>query len=76
MVLSLRKYRPLKRLKRRIELWLLLAIVGLLLDEYLKEGYIFDPSDMLKPLTHENIAIILLIVLVLYHILCRYLRLT
>jgi len=69
-----KEYRPLKHIKRRIVLWLLLSILGLLIDEYLKEGYIFDVSDVLKPLTHENIIVILLGILLIYTFLKRYLK--
>ena len=44
------------------------------IDEYLKEGYIFDVSDVLKPLTHENIIVILLGILLIYTFLKRYLK--
>jgi hypothetical protein len=41
------------------------AIAFTLLDEYLKEGYVFRPDEIFIPLTHENITLILTVVLIL-----------
>jgi len=30
-----------------------------LADEYVKEGYLFKPSDLLVPLTHESLIAVL-----------------
>jgi len=51
-------YNPLKNICKRIHLWYILFIVLILFDELLKEDYLFNPSDILKPLTHENILIL------------------
>ena len=34
----------------RLSVW---AIVGLLIDEYAKEGYILNPADLTNPFAHE-----------------------
>jgi len=44
----------LKQVRRRLGL---LTLV----DEYLKEGYVFKPSDLLVPFTHEQFFTLLLI---------------
>lgn len=41
----------------RLEWWLLWWIIGVLVDEYLKEGYVFKPSDVLKFPTHESLLV-------------------
>lgn len=47
-------------------MWTALIIIGILADEYLKEGYIFNPRDLATPLSHEQLIItIVLISLVL-----------
>lgn len=50
-----------KKLSLRAILFLIVAIIYILLDEYIKEGYLVKPSDFLKPATHENILTIILI---------------
>ena len=42
-----------KNIRKRIHLWFIFAIVFLLLDEYLKEGYLFKLEDITKLFTHE-----------------------
>lgn len=55
---------PLKRLSARVNLWLAAFAVCLLLDEYLKEGYFFDPSDLSKkPVSHEHLVVASLVLL-------------
>jgi len=55
----------MKNLEKRIHLWFILAVILLLLDEYLKEGYLVKPKDILKPLTHEQILTATTIIYVL-----------
>ena len=55
-----------KRLLYRLWFWIIWAIVGLLIDEYIKEGYIFRIEDIYNPnFTHEKIIITLLIILII-----------
>lgn len=51
----------LKQVRRRLGLWLLAGALLTLVDEYLKEGYVFKPSDLLVPFTHEQFFTLLLI---------------
>jgi hypothetical protein len=45
----------------RLSLAFLLAAFGLLVDEYVKEGYMFDAADVLRaPLTHEQLFLVFL----------------
>lgn len=60
------RYRPLKNLARRIWLWLAMALILVLADEYVKEGYLFNPGDLLVPFTHEQIALSITVAMVLY----------
>ena len=56
----------LKRVRRRLGLWLLAGALLTLIDEYLKEGYLFKPSDLVAtPLTHEQFFTALLILSIL-----------
>jgi hypothetical protein len=50
---------------KRLMLWNIGLIILLLLDEYIKEGYLIKISDFLKLLTHENLLSIGLMILVL-----------
>jgi len=47
-----------KKFWRRLPLWLTLVTVLILADEYLKEGYLINPRDLLVIGTHENILLI------------------
>ena len=60
------RYRPLKNLAKRVWLWLVAALVLVLADEYVKEGYLFNPGDLLVPFTHEQIALSITVAMVLY----------
>ena len=42
-----------KNLPKRLTWLSVWAIVGLLIDEYLKEGYILNPADLANPFAHE-----------------------
>lgn len=39
--------------------WIILFIIGLLGDEYIKEGYLFDPEDVTVYGTHEFLIVLL-----------------
>jgi len=62
-----------KRFWRRIHFWYVWLVILLLVDEYIKEGYIIKPGDFLKPLTHENILLIATLTYIIMNIL-GYLR--
>lgn len=62
-----------KNLAKRLKMWTVLIIIGILLDEYLKEGYIFNPKDLATPLSHEQLIItIVLIRLVLNKLIKKF----
>ena len=42
-----------KRILYRIPIWCFMLCVTLLIDEYVKEGYLFSISDIVYPMTHE-----------------------
>ena len=60
------RYRPLKNLAKRVWLWLITALIFVIADEYVKEGYLFNPGDLLVPFTHEQIALSITVAMVLY----------
>lgn len=60
--LSESRYNPFKNIRERIIMWIFLLIFGVIIDEYIKEGYIFNPDDLLVPFTHEQIIVVLLII--------------
>jgi hypothetical protein len=50
----------LKNIWKRIELWLFLALIGILGDEFVKEGYLFCWQDIIGGgFTHEKIIVFL-----------------
>ncbi|MBO8181025.1 MAG: hypothetical protein H0Z19_11260 [Archaeoglobus sp.] len=49
-------------------IWLIIFII---IDEKIKEGYFFDPRDVKKPLTHENLAAIVSTILAIAALLKR-----
>jgi hypothetical protein len=57
---------------KRLMLWNIGLMILLLLDEYVKEGYLIKISDFLKLFTHENLLSIGLMILVL--IISAYIR--
>ena len=63
------QYRVARNSIKRLKLWILIFIIGLLLDEYAKEGYFFNPYDILKPFTHEFLIVILSCIEIIIHIL-------
>lgn len=63
----------MKRVVRRTWFWIVWAIVGVLVDEYIKEGYLFKISDVFSNnITHEKIIVILFTMLLLYSIIIKY----
>jgi len=48
-----------KKFYERSLFWIALLIAGLLADEYIKEGYLFDPADMIVYGTHEFLIMLL-----------------
>ena len=48
-----------KNLWKRVTCLSIWAIVGLLIDEYAKEGYILNPADLANPFAHEFWIVIL-----------------
>jgi hypothetical protein len=54
----------MNKIMKRIITWIMIVLAGVLIDEYLKEGYLFNPNDLIKIATHENIVLILLLVLI------------
>ena len=55
----------IKKLRERSIVFLSMMILWLLLDEYVKEGYFFDPKDVINGnITHEKIIVAMLIALV------------
>jgi len=57
-----------KRVFQRLEFWIIWIVLGLLIDEYIKEGYWFKLSDIFIPFSHEFIIAILLVFLFCYRI--------
>lgn len=58
-----------KNLPRRIEFWLLWFILAILIDEWLKESYVFNPSDILSPnITHEKLVLVVVIAYIIFKI--------
>ena len=54
-----------KKWRRRVILWLSGLIILLFLDEYIKEGYLFNPNDIWNwNITHEKIILILFLFLI------------
>jgi len=50
-----------KRWRQRLSVALLVSAIMVLIDEAVKEGYVFDPADLLTPaITHEKIFVVLL----------------
>jgi len=60
-----------KRWRERLNLWLGSGLVLLLADEYIKEGYLFDPHDVAVPGTHESIITVVIILLIINNVVKR-----
>ncbi len=55
-----------KKIWRRTEFWLIWITIGLLIDEYIKEGYLFKLKDVWNThITHEKIIVSLIILLII-----------
>lgn len=67
-----KKYRPFKNIRKRIHLWYILFSILIFLDEYLKEGYFVKWSDFTKPMTHENLWLVLTIVYIFLYYNIKY----
>jgi len=59
-----------KAIKRLIA-WDIALVIMLLVDEYIKEGYLIKIDDFIKPLTHENILSILITTLIILIVLLK-----
>jgi len=60
----------IKSIKRLIA-WNIALVIMLLVDEYIKEGYLIKIDDFIKPLTHENILSILITTLIVLIVLLK-----
>jgi len=60
-----------KNFWKRLKIALCFIIVFILVDEGIKEGYLFKLSDVLIPLTHENTIIIIGAVLLIVVVIKR-----
>jgi len=54
-----------KNFWKRLNIWLGLVVLGLLLDEYAKEDYIFHLADVSSPFSHEFWVVVLSIILLI-----------
>lgn len=64
-----------KRISSRIRLWFSTALLLILIDEYLKEGYVFRFRDIGQPYpTHENIFVALAVLWSIFELLRRFSR--
>ena len=50
-----------KKASKRLEFWGIFLIFGILMDEYIKEGYFFHPTEMFIPFTHEFFILLIII---------------
>lgn len=53
-----------KNFWRRLNLGAFILVLWLLMDEYLKEGYLFNPSDITRPFTHEFLISVTVIIMI------------
>jgi len=56
---------------KRLIAWDIVLVIMLLVDEYIKEGYLIKIDDFIKPLTHENILSILITTLIILIVLLK-----
>jgi len=54
-----------KKFWKRVSWLSFISIIALLGDEYIKEGYVLNPSDITNPLAHEFWIIVLAIVCII-----------
>jgi ABC-type xylose transport system permease subunit len=60
------------KIKENLDVILYVAVIlFMLVHEYIKEGYFFKLSDVIKFPTHESIILIITIIFVIYKIACR-----
>lgn len=57
-----------KNFHKRANFWLIMVAIGLLCDEYIKEGYLFHFDDVIIPATHENLLFWVFIAFILLNI--------
>jgi len=58
-----------KNLPKRIEFWLIWLICGILIDELIKEGYLFSMWDAISPsITHEKIILAIVIAYLIFKV--------
>ena len=69
MSVKLAKFKEIyKKWEKRVIVWLVGLVILLLVDEYIKEGYLFKLSDILCLGSHENIIMILITVLIIINV--------
>jgi len=51
-----------KKFWKRLSWLSFISIIALLGDEYIKEGYLFNPADVTNPLAHEFWIIVFIII--------------
>jgi len=56
---------------KRLIVWDIVLVIMLLVDEYIKEGYLIKIDDFIKPFTHENILSILITTLIILIVLLK-----
>jgi len=56
---------------KRLIVWDIALVIMLLVDEYIKEGYLIKIDDFIKPFTHENILSILITTLIILIVLLK-----
>lgn len=61
-ILKKAKSELLKKQPKRLNIWTAIIIMLILIDEWVKEGYILNPSDFTNPLSHEFLLIITLLI--------------
>jgi hypothetical protein len=60
------------KIKENLDVILYVAVIlFMLIHEYIKEGYFFKLSDVIKFPTHESIILLITIIFVIYKIACR-----
>jgi hypothetical protein len=56
---------------KRLIVWDIALVIMLLVDEYVKEGYLIKIDDFIKPFTHENILSVLITTLIILIVLLK-----
>jgi len=53
----------MEKIRNRLAFLFLTLSLFILVDEFVKEGYVFDPNDLINPsLTHEKIFLCFLVI--------------